>query len=181
MAKDDKKKNSENISDPFFHESEDYTSAFFGPVPDKILETVPAQADDKTKSELVNQLSNPELREFRADVLALLKENASQDLLLEIISDEEYKKQRAILIASCWETGLDFSKHLEEFIDLLEDKNTDDFSAIEIATVIDEMPGPFDENVLKACIKKLETFSVNEPLKREMLNSISLRLRSYSK
>ena len=175
------KKKDEKIPDPFYHESEEYASAFFGEVPEKILETIPGKTDDKTKSELVNQLTNSELREFRADVLALLKENESQDLLLEIISDKTFKKQRHFLIAACWETGLDFSKHLEKFIDLLSDKNTDDFSAIEIATVIDEMPGPFDEKVLDNCISKLETFSVNEPLKRQMLNEISLRLRSFKK
>jgi hypothetical protein len=180
MAEKDKKKD-ENIPDPFYHESEEYVSAFFGEVPEKILETIPGKTDDKTKSELVNQLVNPELREFRADVLALLKENESQDLLLEIISDKNFKKQRPVLIAACWETGLDFSKHLEKFINLLEDKNTDDFSAIEIATVIDELPGPFDAKVLEKCIKQLETFSVKEPLKREMLNGISLRLRAFTK
>lgn len=180
MAEKDKNKE-ENIPDPFYHESEEYTSAFFGEVPEKILETFPAKADDKTKSELVNQLTNPELRETRADVLALLKENKSQNLLLEIISDEDYTKERHFLIAACWETGLDFTEHLEKFIDLLTDKNTDDFSAIEIATVIDELPGPFDEKVISSCLRKLESFSVNEPLKREMLNGISLRLRSFNK
>jgi hypothetical protein len=180
MSKDENKKD-EKIPDPFYHESEDYTSAFFGEVPGKILETIPGKTDDKTKSELVNQLTNPELREFRADVLALLKENESQDLLLEIISDKNFKKQRHFLIAACWETGLDFSKHLEKFISLLEDKNTDDFSAIEIATVIDELPGPFDEEILEKCIRRIESFSVKEPLKREMLNGISLRLRSFGK
>jgi hypothetical protein len=181
MAKGDKKDNDENIPDPFFHESEDYTSAFFGALPDKILETIPAQADDRAKSELVDQLTNPGLRETRADVLALLKENASQELLMEIISDKSYKKQRAVLIAACWETGLDFSKYLEDFIDLLQDRDTDDFSAIEIATVIDEMPGPFEEIVLDECARQLESFSVTEPLKREMLSGIILRLQAFRK
>jgi hypothetical protein len=180
MKKDDKKKE-DNIPDPFYHESEEYASAFFGKVPEKVFETFPAKADHKTKAELVNQLTNPELRETRADVLALLKENESQNLLLEVISDEDFTKERPFLIAACWETGLDFSKHLEKFIDLLADKNTDDFAAIEIATVIDEMPGPFDEKVLEKCIQKLDALSVNEPLKREMLNGITLHLRHFNK
>lgn len=179
MSKDDKKKDG-NIPDPFYHESEEYVSAFFGEVPEKILETIPGKTDDKTKSELVNQLTDPELREFRADVLSLLKENESQELLLEVISDKNFRKQRHALIAACWETGLDFSKHLEKFINLLEDKNTDDFSAIEIATVIDELPGPFDKQVLEKCLRQLESFSVKEPLKREMLNGIALRLRTFA-
>ena len=173
--------NIDKIPDPFYHESEEYASAFFGKVPEKIFEALPAKADEKTKAELVNQLTNPELRESRPDVLSLLKENESQSLLLDIISDEEYQKQRPALIAACWETGLDFSKHLEKFIDLLGDKNTDDFSAIEIATVIDEMPGPFDVKVLEECIHQLESYSVKEPLKREMLHGIVLRLRAFGK
>jgi hypothetical protein len=179
MSKDNNKE--DNIPDPFYHESEEYASAFFGKVPEKAFETFPAKADEKTKAELVNQLTNPELRESRSDVLSLLKENESQHLLLDIISDEDYEKERPALIAACWETGLDFSKHLEKFIDLLEDKRTDDFSAIEIATVIDEMPGPFDAKVLEKCIRQLESFSVKEPLKREMLHGIELRLRAFSK
>ncbi len=181
MAEKDNKKNDNKVPDAFYHESDEYVSAFFGEVPEKILETFPAKTDDKTKSELVNQLTNPELRESRADVLAVLKGNESQNLLLEIICDEDYTKQRAVLIAACWETGLDFSKHLEKFIDLLGDKNTNDFAAIEIATVIDELPGPFDKQILEKSISKLESFSVNEPLKHEMLGAISLRLHSFNK
>jgi BMFP domain-containing protein YqiC len=180
MAEKDNNKD-KNIPDPFYHESEEYTSAFFGKVPEKVFETFPAKADEKTKAELVNQLTNPELRELRPDVLSLLKENESQQLLLDVISDEDFEKQRPALIAACWETGLDFSKHLEKFIDLLGDKSTNDFSAIEIATVIDEMPGPFDEKVLEKCLRQLESFSVKEPLKREMLNGIALRLRAFGK
>lgn len=180
MAKGDKKKD-DNIPDPFYHESEEYSSAFFGKVPEKVFETFPAKADDKTKAELVNQLTNPDLRETRSDVLSLLKENESQSLLLDVITDEDYEKQRPALIAACWETGLDFSRHLEQFIDLLGDKSTNDFSAIEIATVIDEMPGPFEEKVLEKCIRQLEAISAKEPLKREMLNGIALRLRAFGK
>ncbi|CAN5130260.1 hypothetical protein BH09BAC5_BH09BAC5_15740 [soil metagenome] len=180
MSTSDKNKD-ENIPDPFFHESDEYVSAFFGPVPDKILESLPDKSDDKTKSELIGQLTNFELRETRPDVLSLLRENDSRDLLIEIIRDKKYKKHRAAIIAACWETGMNFSAHLPLFINLLEDKHTDDFAAIEIATVIDEMQGPFDEKILEEAIRMLETFSVNEPLKREMLNGISLRLISFKK
>ncbi len=180
MAEGDKN-NKDNIPDPFFHESEEYTSAFFGEVPEKILEAFPLKTDQKTKKELVIQLTDKEVRDARPDVLLLLKENNSQNILLEIITNKTYKSQRHFIIAACWETGLDFTAHLEKFINLLEDKDTDDFSIIEIATVIDELPGPFDEKVLDNCISKLETFSVNEPLKREILSGISLRLRSFKK
>lgn len=175
MSKDDK------IPEPFYHESEEYASAFFGPVPGKILESFEGKTDEKTKKELITQLSDPQFRETKSDLLNLLRENESVDLLIELIADPTYKKQRAALIAACWETGLNFSKYLEVFVHLLNDKHTDDFSAIEIATVIDEMPGPFEKEALENSISGLEKMAVANPLKAELINGIRLRILSFNK
>jgi hypothetical protein len=176
MSKEEK---DEKKPEPFYHESAEYSSAFFGPVPDKILESLEGKTDDKTKKELAEQLSDPQFRETKPDLLNMLRENESQDLLVEMIADKNFRKQRAVLIAACWETGLNFSKYLEVFVHLLSDKYTDDFSAIEIATVIDEMPGPFEKEMLENCIRGLEKMAVANPLKIELINGIQLRLRSF--
>lgn len=180
MANENDKDN-EKIPEPFYHESEEYASAFFGPVPGKILESLEGKTDEKTKKELITQLSDPQFRETKSDLLNLLRENESVDLLIELIADPTYKKQRAALIAACWETGLNFSKYLEVFVHLLSDKHTDDFSAIEIATVIDEMPGPFEKEALENSISGLEKMAVANPLKAELINGIRLRILSFNK
>jgi hypothetical protein len=177
----DKKDNDDKTPEPFYHESAEYSSAFFGPVPDKILESLAGKTDDKTKRELAEQLSDPQFRETKPDLLNMLRENESQDMLVEMIADENFRKQRAVLLAACWESGLNFSKYLEVFVHLLSDKYTDDFAALEIATIIDEMPGPFEKEILEKCIYGLEQMAVANPLKSELINGIQLRLRHFNK
>src|ERR1700744_970197 len=43
--------------------------------------------------------------------LELLKNEKSIDFLLEAITETEHKNQKAVLIAACWESGLDFKGH----------------------------------------------------------------------
>src|ERR1044072_4303994 len=144
MNTNDKDKNNENDkAEPFYHENEEYRSAFFGKIPDKVIEEIPQKYNEKLIETLVAQLTGPGAREIKDEVLKVLKEGESQDLLMEIIGMKEYVNPRRILLAACWESGLDFSEYLEKFIALLSEKSTDTPSALEIVTIIEEMPGPF--------------------------------------
>ena len=135
--------------------------------------------DKKLISTLITQLTDPNAREIKDEVLHTLKAGESQKLLVEVIGMKEYFKYRQILLAACWESGLDFSNHLDFFISLLADKKTDELSCVEIATIIDEMRGPFDTKILDIAFKNLEIISFNDPLKKELLTEISKRITSF--
>jgi hypothetical protein len=177
MNTNDKDKNKkEDKVEPFYHENEEYRSAFFGKVPDKVIEEIPQKYNEKLIETLVGQLTHPGAREIKDEVLKVLKEGESQDLLVEIIGMKEYVKHRQVLLATCWESGLDFSEYLEKFIALLSDKLTDTPSALEIVTIIEEMPGPFTNERIDSAIKGLDSLSATDPVKNELLTIIRQHL-----
>jgi hypothetical protein len=177
---DEKENPEEENIEPFIHEDKEFRTAFFGPVPEKILESVPEKFDRKLIANLITQLTGPESRELKDEVLHALKAGQSQELLVEVISMKEYFKHRRILLATCWETGLDFSNYLEFFVTLLGDKKTDNLSCLEIVTIIEEMPGPFDKKSVENSLKTLQSISLDEPLKKELLTGITDRLKTIA-
>ncbi len=180
MGIDDKKENGEeHIPEPVFHETENFRTAYFGKIPDEVAQTVPVKFERKLIATLVTQLTNPDSREIKDEVLKVLKEGESQELLMEVIGMKEYAKHRRTIIAACWECGLDFSKYLDAFVSLLGEKSTDELTCLEITTVIEEMAGPFDEKVLDRNLERLKTISVDEPLKKELLTTVHNRLKEF--
>lgn len=177
MNIDNQNPEDENKIEPFIHEDKEFRTAFFGPVPDKIIESIPQKFDRKLISTLITQLTDPNARELKDKVLHTLKAGESQKLLVEVIQMKEYLKHRQILLAACWESGLDFSNHLDFFISLLADNKTDDLSCVEIATIIEEIPGPINSKVLEAALKNLEILAFTDPLKKELLAGISEKLQ----
>ncbi|HTL81881.1 MAG TPA: hypothetical protein VL651_09270 [Bacteroidia bacterium] len=158
----------EKIPEPVFHESENFMSAYFGKVPDAVLNQSATKPDMKLISSLVAQLTDPNQKETRIQVLSMLRDAQAQDLIVSIIAMKEYIKHRAALIASAWESGLDFSKHLDFFIDLALDP--DFIICLESCTVITEnMDGPFDATLLKEANGKLEKASATH---RELIDPV---------
>jgi hypothetical protein len=71
-------------------------------------------------ADLVMQLLDKEVtREEAEAVFSRLKELNATQLLLQGISEAKRPSEKAKLVAACWETGLDFSKELLFFTELL--------------------------------------------------------------
>jgi hypothetical protein len=177
--KDNKKENEENIPEPVFHETENFRTAYFGKVPDEIIAGVPQKYERKLIATLVSQLTNPESREIKDEVLKVLRDGESQELLIEAIDMKDYTKHRQVLLAACWESGLDFSKYLEKFISILGEKSTDNLSCLEIVTIIEEMPGPFEPKTIEKALNSLDLLSVSDPLKKDLLTIVHNHLQGF--
>lgn len=104
-------------------------------------------------------VSSKSTREEKDEALIALKENNAQDFIISAISKTKNLNQKALLIAACWETGLDFSKFYSTFIDLIKHEN---FAvSFEALTVIQEMEAVIDEATLKLSLDTLK--KVKEP------------------
>lgn len=100
-------------------------------------------------------VSNRSSREEKDEALKLLKENNAQAFMLSAITKTKNPEQKALLVAACWETGLDFSKDYLFFIDLICHEN---FAvSFEAFTVIQEMEAEVDENTLHKALDILNT------------------------
>ena len=108
-------------------------------------------ANDKITS-LIQLLTLSENRDFKEETLLILKKEKAGDLLITAI--KKTKKNKHILVAACWESEIDFSKHLPFFIGLALD--TDYLVSLEAITVISTMEGPFNPNEVKEAIKSVK-------------------------
>ena len=111
---------------------------------------------DTNNADAVTALvSSKSSREEKDEALKFLKENNAQAFILSAITKTKNSAQKALIIASCWETGLDFSKDYAFFINLIGDK--DFLVSFEAFTVIQEI----DEATLKQSLDTLK--KVKEP------------------
>ena len=125
---------------------------------------------------LIELLTLPENRDFREEALLTLKKENAGDLLIEAI--KKNKKQKAVLVAACWESEINYSKHLPFFINLALD--TDYLVSLEAITVIETMEGPFETDALKqgiAIVKEEQRKHNSERV--VLLNDLSNTLETY--
>ena len=132
--------------------------------------------DDGSKKDLQNAdyisilISAKATREEKDEALVKLKTNKANNLLLSAIAKTKNLNQKALIIAACWETGLDFSKDYLTFVELI---GSEDFNvSFEAFTVITEMDAEIDKDTLlkaKEMLTKLAEKNSNAKAALEMI------------
>lgn len=115
---------------------------------------------DTNNSDYVTILvSSRSSREEKDEALKHLKENNARAFMLQAITKTKNLSQKALIVAACWETGLDFSKDYLFFIDLI---CSSDFTvSFEALTVITEMDAEIDSATLNTSLNTLK--KIKEP------------------
>ena len=132
--------------------SKEYISLFLG-IEQKDSEKK-EEKDGKAISTLISLLTEKEDKQIKEDALKALKNEAGKELLLKAIAISEVNAVRRILVAACWEAGLDFSKYLPFFIRLA--IISDLQICLDVLTIVEDMQGPFENKALLDAIKNLE-------------------------
>jgi len=128
--------------------------------PDKVLESIEElRVSGKTSDipvllELLCVTNSPEIKSKIASLFGNLKDKNSVPLMMEAIQNEKYAPVLQQLVSSCWENGLNYSKYISVFVDLLIDK--DFLIAFEAYTVITNMEFTIDQALLDIEIEKLD-------------------------
>ena len=123
--------------------------------------------DTNNADYITTLVSKNSTREEKDEALILLKENKAQPFMISAVTKTKNPVQKALLIAACWETGLDFSKNYDFFIDLI---CSDDFTvSFEAFTVIQEMEAEIDMAILNKSLDQLKkvkdpSISVNDAI-----------------
>ena len=132
---------------------------------------------DANNSELLTILiSKKSTREDKDEALRELKDNNSQAFLINAITNTKNIEQKTSLIASCWETGLDFSNYFTFFIDLICDKEF--LIAFESFTVIQEMNAVINPDLLNSSLNKLKECVHKNAIVNEAIQYIETILNS---
>ncbi|HEU4717903.1 MAG TPA: hypothetical protein VFU15_08710 [Bacteroidia bacterium] len=168
MNNDDDNKE-KNIS-PFYHHTDNFSSAYFGKIPEHVNPSASESGENALMASVISLLAGPQKNEHRPELLALLRSNKADGLLLKMLGRKDYLKYRKELLAACWESGLDFSKHLSFFAGMT--LNADYESCIEITTIITEcMQGPFEKETTEAAISEMKRAGANDSVKMQLLET----------
>jgi hypothetical protein len=140
---------------PFFHNTENFSSVYFGKIPDEILNDG-KPVDKQLMATIIALLTDSRNSELKEETLAILRNRDARSLLVMMLQLDEYSKYRQVLLATCWESGLDFSAWLNTFVEFLFDENPQ--HVLEAITVIEEMSGPFEPEMLENAKSRIANF-----------------------
>lgn len=106
-------------------------------------------------AEYVHQHLPGEIKDKIFRVFNDLKNQDAVELLMDLLRQEKDLDVLERLVASCWQNGLNFSKHLPYFVQLVIDHEFQ--IAFEAFTVIENMYGKIDRDVEMELLEKIET------------------------
>ncbi len=131
------------------------------------------QEKKKSLEDFVEHLTSG-INEDKTEVLKILKESNAQDALVEAILDLENLENRNLLIAACWESGLDFSKYVNVFLKLAIDKDL--LVSLEAITVVENIETYESKEFLETAIAFVgKAIDAKHP-NHEMLHDLKLHL-----
>lgn len=128
---------------------------------EKEYSTIVLGSDEKSKHDEDNAdyltiiIGHSSSREAKDEALSKLKDNKAQAFMMQAISRIKNSDHKAATIAACWETGLDFTDYLPQFIELINDTNY--LVSLEAFTVIEEMAPNLKQEKVAQAIQQLES------------------------
>jgi hypothetical protein len=123
---------------------------------DHALEEIKSKGDDTYISPLIGFIHQNPSREVKEKIFQLfndLKHENSVDRLIDEMQNEKDLDILERLVASCWQNGLNYSKHLSWFVQLVIDHEFQ--IAFEAFTVVENMYGKIEGDVETVLIDKI--------------------------
>ncbi len=122
---------------------------------------------------------------IQQDVIAFLSDlnvSSAVDELMNLLKDENLLAIRQQLLTTIWNSKLDYSYYLPEFVEIAVDG--DFMEAIECLTIIENMEGPFEErHILESQLHLkdyLEDSAPKNPQKAQIMSEIALIVKDYT-
>lgn len=125
-------------------------------------------------ADLLETLLEPKITRQEADAIYdKLKDSKAQSLIVDTIRTAENLPDKKILVAACWESGLDFSTHLLFFTELA--CQADFGLAMEALTVVENMEGAMDHTTLTTA---LNVIAASKSPNRDLLQDLTENIKS---
>lgn len=138
-----------------------------------IIETIRTSGNLKAIPALIKMMEKVDSEDIQnaiANLLFDIKDPGIIPYIIEAIGNPGLQKFQRILVSSCWESGVDYSKYVRFFAELA--TKADYLTTIECLTVIENLEGPFDQKELEAAILRTRNAADDDDSKFDLLNSI---------
>ena len=156
--------------------------------PEKRLESIQSlkvHGDETTIKPLVECLMKEDDDSVKKEIISLLNTTKSTKVPVEIIKcieNDAYQKVHQILLASIWNSGLDYTQYMEQIVACT--IKGDLMHAIECITIIENIEGEFLETQIMEPIILLKKYLVekknSDDPKNEILKEILITLQTIN-
>lgn len=103
--------------------------------------------------DLILQPGNTDIQQACTMLLNDLKDKEAIKYIVAALKDEKYKSIFGILLASCWQNGMDYHEHINLFAELF--IKSDYIVALEAFTVIEETIAQCEDKQISSVLNKL--------------------------
>jgi hypothetical protein len=130
---------------------------------------------------LTDQLSHSN-RSVLIELLSTLNLSDAPDEIMRLVKDENYLKVRPIILSSIWNSKLDYSYFLSDFVEIAVEG--DYLDTLECLTIIENLEGPFEErHILEAQLFLRDfiesTGKTKDDRKAVLISEIALLLKDF--
>lgn len=120
------------------------------------------------------------LKETILELISDIKDQNAVDIIASTIQKNIMDKNTTGILSACWQSNLDFSKHLPIFIDIL--CNSDYQASFEAFTIIENSVGNIDKKSLDLYITSIESKLKSTPVeKKSLLTETIVMLESFKR
>jgi Mg/Co/Ni transporter MgtE len=133
-------------------------------------------------SSLLMQDLSEKMQHEVLEFLSILNDSRAADVMIELIKDQNYGDVRRELLSTLWNSKLDYSYYLPEFVAIAVDG--DFMEALECLTIIENLEGPFEErHILESQLHLkdyLEDTAPKDPQKAQIMSEIALIVKDFN-
>ena len=131
---------------------------------------------ENNTADLLESLLEKEIsRQESEAIFSKLKETNSQKVMMDAINTAQRVSEKTILVAACWECGLDFTPFFLDFVQLA---THDDFQlSLEALSVVESIEGVLDEKILTEAMEVAHSAKgPNKDLVHDLIENIKSRI-----
>lgn len=131
---------------------------------------------ENNTADLLESLMEKEIsRQESEAIFSKLKETNSQKVMMDALRTAQRINEKTIIVAACWECGLDFTPYFLDFVKLA---THEDFQlSLEALSAVESIEGVLDEKVLTEAMEIAQSAkSPNKELVNDLIENIKLRI-----
>lgn len=115
------------------------------------------------------------------ELLSSLKDTSSVVEIMDVLGDSEFRPIRQKILTSVWNTKVDFSNYIDEFVEIAVNGNF--MEALDCLTIIENLEGPFMEENILECQLHLKSYmesNAKDQQKEYLLSEIAIKLKDFN-
>ncbi len=133
-------------------------------------------------AELLLAGPNEKIKTQVVELLSSLKDSSVTSYIMDVVEDSKYLPIRQTMLSTIWNTKVDFSDYLDEFVEIA--TKGDFMEALDCLTIIENLEGPFlEESVLESQLHLKNVLESNEKMdeqKAHILSEIALKIKEIN-